>query len=483
MRSASNFCNVNNNGNANNNNASNSNGVRPDFTTVHNWFYYQYSNGKGKVIHSAVMLINNNSDAPGYVRWSYKQGGFYMNNNKLTDANNIWEAGTKAMKGSKFKYQTQLYEMNQLVETAILQRQLKEGIYRPQEGIKFPINERGKLRYITSNAIQDKAMNHVLCDNVITPSIKPFLIYDNGASQKGKGVSFTRKRLEVFLRKYFMETGSNEGYILQYDFSGYYANILHEKCMEILMKKVSSISNSEEEKQLTESLISLIFQSFEMDVSYMTDKEIDELYCSKVDSRMNESVPAELLTGTKMLKKGVDIGNQLSQDIGIVYPYRIDNYVKIVRGCKYYGRYTDDGYIIHQDKEFLKDVLSGIKQNAQEYGIIINENKTQISKLSSGFRFLQISYRLTDTGKVVKRINPKNVTRERRKLKAYKRKLDAKELDYETIENSFKSWMGSNWRVMSRIQIRNMSRLYFELFERKIKYKKNARLNWLLEHA
>ena len=90
---------------------------------------------------------------------------------------------------------------------------------------------------------------------------------------------------------------------------------------------------------------------------------------------------------------------------------------------------------------------------------------------------------LIDSGKVVKRINSKNITRERRKLKAYKRKLDVKELDYATIENSFKSWMGSNWRVMSRIQIRNMSRLYFELFGKKIKYRKNARLNWLLEHA
>ncbi|WP_378957670.1 DUF6273 domain-containing protein [Mediterraneibacter gnavus] len=33
VRSATNFCNVNNNGNANNNNASNSNGVRPISST------------------------------------------------------------------------------------------------------------------------------------------------------------------------------------------------------------------------------------------------------------------------------------------------------------------------------------------------------------------------------------------------------------------------------------------------------------------
>ena len=35
--SATNFANVNNNGNANNNNASNSNGVRPDYLKILKW--------------------------------------------------------------------------------------------------------------------------------------------------------------------------------------------------------------------------------------------------------------------------------------------------------------------------------------------------------------------------------------------------------------------------------------------------------------
>lgn len=403
--------------------------------------------------------------------------------NRITDANNLWDAGTKAMKGSKFKYKTQFYEMNQLIETALLQKDLKEGTYNPQEGTKFPISERGKLRYITSNVMRDKTVNHVLCDDVITPAIQPFLIYDNGASQKGKGVSFTRKRLEVCLHDFYRETGSNDGFILLYDFSGYYANILHGKCKQILLEKVLPTSDTDEEKKLITFLIDLIFRSFEVDVSYMTDEQIVELYHKKVDPQMNINIAADLLTGKKMLEKGVDIGNQLSQDVGIVYPYRIDNYVKIVRGCKHHGRYTDDGYIVHQDKDFLKDVFAGIKKIAQEHGIIINERKTRIVKLSAGFRFLQIKYILTDTGRVVKKINPKGVTRERKKLKAYKRKLDAGELDYMTIENSFKSWMGGNWKTMSRLQIRNMSRLYFDLFGKRVKWKKNSRLNWLMEHA
>jgi len=47
---SSNFCNVNNNGNANNNNASNSNGVRPDSTDPQLRAISQGVKGEGNVI-------------------------------------------------------------------------------------------------------------------------------------------------------------------------------------------------------------------------------------------------------------------------------------------------------------------------------------------------------------------------------------------------------------------------------------------------
>ena len=39
----------------------------------------------------------------------------------------------------------------------------------------------------------------------------------------------------------------------------------------------------------------------------------------------------------------------------------IDNYCKIVKCMKYYGRYMDDIYIIHEDKEYLKGLLNDIQ--------------------------------------------------------------------------------------------------------------------------
>ena len=72
-------------------------------------------------------------------------------------------------------------------------------------------------------------------------------------------------------------------------------------------------------------LLRKILKTFELDVSRFSDQEIAELYERKVDPMMNVGVDPRLLTGEKVLPKGVDIGSQPSQDIGIIYPYRIDN--------------------------------------------------------------------------------------------------------------------------------------------------------------
>ena len=70
---------------------------------------------------------------------------------KLYDANYIYTAADKSMRSSKFKYGTQNFRMHQLTETSALQKELTSGTYEPQEGVKFPIKERGHDRFITSD--------------------------------------------------------------------------------------------------------------------------------------------------------------------------------------------------------------------------------------------------------------------------------------------------------------------------------------------
>ena len=116
------------------------------------------------------------------------------------------------------------------------------------------------------------------------------------------------------------------------DFSGYYANIPHNRCIEVLHYFLEREVKDPEEPRVAKELIGHIFRTFEIDVSRFSDEEIAEMYSGKVDPMLNISVDPGALTGEKMLRKGVDIGNQTSQDIGIIYPHRIDNYAKIILG-------------------------------------------------------------------------------------------------------------------------------------------------------
>lgn len=162
----------------------------------------------------------------------------------------------------------------------------------------------------------------------------------------------------------------------------------------------------------------------------------------------------------------------------------IDNYVKIVCAVKGYGRYSDDFYIIDKSKEHLREVMAGVRQWAEKLGIIINEKKTHICKLSGQYRHLQVLYSLQEDGRIIRKISPKAITRERRKLKAYKRKMDAGVMIYAEIENSYKSWICANYKYMSRKQIHNMTNLFKDLFGKEPTWKKHGhgRLRWLMAH-
>ncbi len=384
--------------------------------------------------------------------------------NKIADMNALYEAFKKSMKGSAWKEEPQKFEINFLSEITRLHQELESRTYKTSQGSEFTLNERGKIRYIHGSRIRDRVVRHALCDEELSEALRPYLIHNNGASQKGKGISFSRKMFERDLHNYWLENRSNEGYVGFVDLSKFYDNIQHEKIKQLVYPKISEFSRW---------LLDEILSTFEIDVSYMDDEEFLQCLGEKFDSvEYHKRISDEQRTGEKFMPKSVDIGDQVSQDIGVFFPTRIDNYAKIVRGCKRYGRYMDDIYIIGKSKVYVESVIAGIAEEAGKLGLFINNKKTRVVKLSGTYKYLQVKYSLADTGKVIRRINPKSVTRERRKIKAYKRLLDKGEMLYEDIEQAVKSWMGSFAYLMSKEQINNMKALYKELFGKELKWKK-----------
>ena len=126
--------------------------------------------------------------------------------------------------------------------------------------------------------ISDRVLQRALCDCILSPALRSHLIYDNGASQKGKGIEFTRRRLKVHLEKFYRKY-KDSGYVLLIDFSKYFDSIRHDKTMEMFEK-------------------------------YIDDKNVIQLLSYLVSTFDTDTVKG----------KGVGIGSQISQEIGIAYP-------------------------------------------------------------------------------------------------------------------------------------------------------------------
>ena len=381
----------------------------------------------------------------------------------ITDLNVLYKAYIAAMRGSAWKAGPQKFERDYLPELVKLKQELESGQYKPSKASEFSLCERGHIRHIHGGAMRDRVVEHALCDEVLNPAIEPYLIYNNGASQKGKGVSFTRQQFARDLHNYYLKYGSNDGWVGLIDYSKYYDNIRHDKVREMTRPIIDEFSFE---------VFSRILDTFRVDVSYMSDEEYAGCMERKYSSiEYYEKIPKEMRTGEKFMAKSLNIGNQISQSIGIFYPTAIDNYITNVRGFSMYHRYMDDMVLIHRDRDYIIQTINEIREESKKLGLFINDRKTHIVRMSDTFVFLQRKYFVTDTGKVVIRITPKAITRERRKLKAYKRILDKGIITYPEIEQAAKSWMGENVKHMSKRQVSNIKELYQELFGKELRWK------------
>ena len=377
----------------------------------------------------------------------------------ITNEDVLYNSIMSAIEGSKWKPRSQKAIKNVVSLVFSIADMLRNRTYVSDQNSHFITYERGRKRYIETYNIPDRTIRHAICDYIFAPIIKNKIIYDNSASVQDRGVDFARERFETHLHKYYRSHGTNEGYILFGDFSKYYDNIRHDQAKQQLLDLVDG-------DEFVSWLLDVIFKGFEVDASNLSDDEykvIDEGVLNKLEYPYIKTRHPK-----RTLKKSISIGDQLSQQIGIYYPHEIDNYVKIVKSQKYYGRYMDDWYIISDSKEELRNLLHEIVEKSKELGLTINLTKTRIVKLSSTYKWLQVKYSLTSTGHVIKRINPVRVTKMRNKLRKLAIKVQNGETSYIDVEIFFKSWMGSFYKLMSKDQRLGLLSLYEDLFNKEI---------------
>ena len=342
---------------------------------------------------------------------------------QLVELDKLNECTVECTKQSRWKESTQRYFADMLTRNIQLQDDILHHRYKVSPTIDFTINERGHIRKIEAPVVRDRAVQKSMMKDVLTPSLRPYLIYDNYASLKQRGTTFARKRFEIMLRRFIRKNGI-DGYILLGDIAKYFESISHEALKQAIAPRL--VNEPQEVIDL---------------VHYMIDTSSHSDY-------------------------GLNLGSEAPQIFAVYYMNPIDIYIKVVRGVKFYGHYMDDFFSLATTKKELAELLDDIKGKTNDIHLSINSKKTHITKLSHGFTFLQVRYTITKTGKILKRPSRSKIVRERRRLKAFRRMYDKGQMTENDIYNCYQSWRGSVIREHNACRniVASMDALYQSLF-------------------
>lgn len=341
----------------------------------------------------------------------------------LFELNTLCECTYECTKQSRWKETTQRYIANMLPLNIDLREDVLNGRYAVQPTTDFLLNERGHIRKIEAPVVRDRIVQKTLTKHVLTPSLRPYLIYDNYASLTDRGTHFARRRLEVMLRRYMSKNGT-DGYILLIDIRKYFENVDHEVLKDLIAPKLAK-----------------------------EPREVIDLIHYVIDTSSHS-------------EKGLNLGSEAPQIFAVYYLNPIDQFVKVVKGIRYYGRYMDDIFVIGKSKVELTHLLTEIKEKLSELKLEINEKKTHIVKLNHGFTFLQVKYNILPSGRILKRLSHGKIVREKRRLKAFKRMTDRGQMTENDVLLCYKSWRGTVVREHNacRKTLDNLDALYKSLF-------------------
>ena len=341
----------------------------------------------------------------------------YDNIERVADLNTLHRACRKTRSGVMWKTSVQRYCMNEFKNVLQARHDILAGKDIRKGFIEFSVFERGKRREIKSVHMAERVPQRALCQAVLIPAFSRGLIRENGACLKGRGVQYQRDLLKAHLRRHFRAHGT-DGYVLLFDFSGFFDSIMHEPIRALHER-------------------------------CFADARLVEFSMRFFDA---------------FGPRGFGLGSECSQIGAVAYPNILDHFVKQDLGIQAYGRYMDDGYLIHPSKEYLTECLALMRNMVAKLGLTLSAKKTQIVPISKGFRFLKSRYRVTDAGHVVETPWRVSVTRMRRKLAKFKGFVVKGEMSYVDALNAYLSWRGSILKQDAHRTAREMDRVFCVYF-------------------
>ena len=270
-----------------------------------------------------------------------------------------------------------VYEMNYESNLIALRDRINTRTYHPGKSICFVVT-RPRYREVFAASFEDRIVHHYIALR-LEPLFELVFSPRTFNCRKGKGQLYGVKMLEADMKE-ASNNYTTDCYIMKLDLQGFFMSI-------------------------DKSMLARMIDDFI--VKYYTGSDIDDLryLCQVVilhspEKNCERHSPAEFwshLPANKSLftngeGKGVAIGNLFAQLFANFLLNELDWYIEEL-GIKYHGRYVDDFYCIHQDKQVLLSAVPKIRAKLAELGLSLNPKKFYFQHYTKGVEF---------TGAVVK---------------------------------------------------------------------------------
>ena len=265
--------------------------------------------------------------------------------NYIVSVENLLASWREFLKGKRKRKDVERFSLNLMDNILSLHRELAEKTYQHGPYRAFKIND-PKPRDIHKTSVRDRLLHHAIY-RILYPYFDPKFIFNSYSCRRKKGTHRAINRFREYCRK-VSQNHTRTVWILKCDIKKFFVNIDHEILLKILSRRI----NDDGAIWLLNKIIG----------SFHTKGKISI---------------------------GLPLGNLTSQLLVNIYMNEFDHFLKRKLKVAYCVRYADDFVIVHENKNYLENLLPEISKFLEtRLKLSLHPDKVFIKTLASGVDFL-----------------------------------------------------------------------------------------------
>lgn len=264
-----------------------------------------------------------------------------------------------------------VYEMDYESRLIGLRDRINARTYTPGKSICFVVT-RPRYREVFAASFEDRIVHHYIAQK-LEPLFEKIFNPRTYNCRKGKGQLYGVDILKNDIRE-CSQNYKKDCYILKLDLKGFFMSIYRAMLAEMVDRFIVDYYDAPDKEDLRYVCRVVILHE-------------PEFNCERHSpARLWDMLPANKSLFTNGRGYGVAIGNLFAQLFANFLLNVLDWFVEEL-GIKYHGRYVDDFYMIHTNKNVLLSAIPKIRAKLAEYRLRINEKKFYLQHYRKGIEF------------------------------------------------------------------------------------------------